>query len=368
MLIAFVRAHWRILASVALAALVGVVAAAGPDQPDDASAATNLYPNLQPFPAFDVRIEISGSTRNLRFSTRSWNSGQGPVELIAGPADPQTQKQIVYQRIFADDGSHSDVYAGTFVWHQAHNHFHFERYADYILTPVGSSIAGSGSKTTFCVMDTDAIDLGLPGAPGSAEYTVCGNVRQGMSVGWADTYGYYLAGQEINVTGFPAGDYQLAIVIDPANSLVESNDSDNSSVILLRVNPAAGTVQVLPDSDSDGVQNSEDNCPAWPNTSQSSPAWPVPSGDSDCDGFTDVSEASLGTVATSHCPSHPSDDAWPPDLSISGSVGVTDVLLLKPGFAQTVPPALARHDLVSSASIGVADVLALKPYFGLSCN
>ena len=88
-----------------------------------------------------------------------------------------------------------------------------------------------GTKMTFCVMDTDLVDRKLPGAPPRATYRTCGSQIQGMSVGWADTYGYQLAGQEIDTTGLPDGRYQLTIEIDPYHKLLESNDSDNISTL-----------------------------------------------------------------------------------------------------------------------------------------
>ena len=44
-------------------------------------------------------------------------------------------------------------------------------------------------------MDTTKIDARLPGAPRKSVYSTCYANVQGMSVGWGDTYGSYLAGQ-----------------------------------------------------------------------------------------------------------------------------------------------------------------------------
>ena len=213
-----------------------------------ALATRDLNPNLEALPAKDLRLETaSDGTTYLRFSTTSWNSGEGPLELVAGEIDRENGKQRVYQRIYADDGSNWDVLAGSFEWHEAHSHFHFEGYALYTLQPVDASGASqrSGSKMTFCVMDTDRINHRLPGAPKRAVYTICGKDIQGMSVGWGDTYKYYLAGQEIDVTGLPAGEYDLTIEIDPKGHLVETNDADNTSTVRIRLDVSQGTVEVL---------------------------------------------------------------------------------------------------------------------------
>lgn len=110
--------------------------------------------------------------------------------------------------------------------------------------PGGS--ARMGSKTTFCVMDTTKI-AGLPGAPTQAFYSSCGRDLQGMSVGWGDTYGAHLAGQELDFSGNADGIYQLKIEIDPKKLLIESNKNDNTSCVLLSIRKPS-TVTVLDNS------------------------------------------------------------------------------------------------------------------------
>jgi hypothetical protein len=169
----------------------------------------------------------------------------GPLELVAG--ETGSAGQNVYQRVYRTDGSYETYFAGTFVWHPSHNHFHFNDYALYYLEPINARGGSpkSGNKTTFCVMDTDKIDGSLPGAPASAAYAVCGTSVQGISVGWGDTYRYHLTGQSIDFTGNPSGDYCLAIKIDPKGRLIESDDTDNVVSSLLRIDVERSTVTVL---------------------------------------------------------------------------------------------------------------------------
>ena len=201
-----------------------------------------LRPNLQPLPAGNVEL-VGGIT--LLFSTTSWNSGTGPLELRAG--ETGSAGQNVYQRVYLSDGGFYDTLAGTFVWHPLHNHFHFEDYALYTLQPFDApgGSARTSSKTTFCVMDTTPVNLGLPGAPGGPVYSTCGNTIQGMSVGWGDTYGSFLAGQSIDFTGNPSGDYKLSIEIDPKKRIIEASETDNISCVLLRINVSHSTATVL---------------------------------------------------------------------------------------------------------------------------
>jgi hypothetical protein len=214
-----------------------------------------LKPEIQAFPAYDLTVTTDTlGNKKLIFSTRTWNSGDGPLELHAG--ETGSAGQNVYQRIYLSDGGYYDRLAGTFVWHPEHSHFHFDDYALYTLQPRNAP-GGSkrtGSKTTFCIMDTDPINTSLPGAPQQAVYASCGATAQGMSIGWGDTYGSHLAGQSIDITGLPDGDYALTIEADPKNRLLEITEDNNTSCALIRLSVANATVRVLepPNCSSNG--------------------------------------------------------------------------------------------------------------------
>jgi hypothetical protein len=215
--------------------------------PFAAAQGVQLLPNLVATPAHSLSVALNAETGNpeLRFGATSWNSGAGPLELLAGELVGGS-RQNVYQRIYLSGGGYTDALAGDFVWHGDHNHFHFEQYAQYILTPVvapGGSERQS-SKTSFCVMDTTKMNTSLPGAPKKAVYTTCSSSKQGMSVGWGDTYGAHLAGQSLDLATNPDGLYELTLRFDSANRLRESNENDNSACTLLDINVAARTVQV----------------------------------------------------------------------------------------------------------------------------
>lgn len=210
-----------------------------------AGSVTPLVPNLQPLRASSLRIETPGDGHTyLRFSTTSWNSGDGPLEIIGGATDADTSKQQVYQRVYNSDGTYADYFAGSFEWHAAHGHMHFNDYAIYTLDAVAAPGASqrTSAKTTFCIIDTTRIKR-VKNAPRRPVYTTCGATVQGMSVGWGDTYGYWLAGQAVDVTGLPDGDYTLTIEVDPKGRIIETNDGDNISTVRLRL--AGGKVTVL---------------------------------------------------------------------------------------------------------------------------
>lgn len=225
--------------------LVGAMTLAG-----TAAAQTSLTPNLVPLGAFTPSLSTdAGGRSTLRFGTTSWNKGTGPLELAAGGVETGSGKLRVYQVVYSSGGGSTLHFAGAFEYHPQHDHMHFNDYALYTLQPVnapGGSLR-TGAKTTFCVMDTTPINTQLPGAPMQQFYSKCGRDLQGMSVGWADTYGPQLAGQEIDFTGNADGIYQLKIEVDPKKVLLESNENDNVSCVLLSIRKPS-TVTLLDSS------------------------------------------------------------------------------------------------------------------------
>lgn len=206
-------------------------------------AASFQYPDLKTLPPKDLRFSyaiIDGSTHYvLRFSNTVWNAGQGPLEMRGETISDSRTK--VYQRIYDNAGGFEEVLVGDFIFHVGHNHWHFEDFAEYELwtrAEYDAWIASGrnngqaqrrGSKTTFCIMDTGRIQ-NLPGSPGSAQYTQCGQELQGLSVGWGDTYVYSLPDQwiDLGTTPLPDGSYVLRSIADPRNIMVESSDNDAS--------------------------------------------------------------------------------------------------------------------------------------------
>lgn len=208
-----------------------------------------LLPNLRAYPASNLTVSTNAETGNpeLRFSATSWNSGAGPLELLPGVGDVVTKSQDVFQRVYQSGGGYQDYPAGTFIYHPDHQHFHFQEYALYTLAPLNAPGASrrESYKTSFCVMDTTKVDTRLPGAAKKPVYFACDRSVQGMSVGWGDTYGAHLPGQEIDLTGNPDGIYELSTSFDPFDRIHETNDNDNAACVRLQISVTNKTVQVL---------------------------------------------------------------------------------------------------------------------------
>lgn len=223
-----------------------------------ANAVTTLYPNLKTLPPKDLKFDrefINGLSHYvLRFSNTVWNAGEGLLELRGQTVS--LQKTKVYQRIYDKTGGSSEQLVGEFVFHPTHNHWHFENFAEYEIwtkSEYDSWIASGrkngqaqkkGSKTTFCIMDTVLVQS-LPGSPSNSQFRSCGQILQGLSVGWGDTYGYYLPEQwiDLGTSRLPDGQYVLRSVVDHKNTLIESSSNsdaresqeDNEAITIFQV-------------------------------------------------------------------------------------------------------------------------------------
>ncbi|MDQ3765354.1 MAG: lysyl oxidase family protein [Actinomycetota bacterium] len=180
----------------------------------------------------------TGPRRLLEFPYSTPN--MGPGALIIG--DP-----------LAPENSH------LFEWGACHGHYHFKKYAAYRLwTPeqfaafeqakadpanrdmlTDDIIAQEGlqpvvgTKRGFCVIDVSAAPE-YTGQRDQMTYRACGygttiHGNQGISVGWADTYGKQLDGQWIDVTNVAEGDYILEVETNAQHSFAEKDFNNNSA-------------------------------------------------------------------------------------------------------------------------------------------
>jgi Lysyl oxidase len=215
-------------------------------------------------------VPIEGR-RVLQFTTNVLNRGKGPLELGPKDDEPCAGSEVDYravQRIYSDqdgDGvydwavSHQqprdhvdprivDIEGGCFKFHDQHNHWHFQDFADYALHRVNAqgnlvkTAAARADKVSFCMLDTSQASWQMAGQPGSPEYPGgrCNESNpddpnwdptkklvSGISVGWYDSYPYHLEGQSFDITEKPVGVYCLSMTLDPLDLLDEANRLDN---------------------------------------------------------------------------------------------------------------------------------------------
>ena len=120
---------------------------------------------------------------------------------------------------------HIDAGDGLFEFALCHQHYHFRNYALYELIDRDTGQVWRAAKRGFCMLDTDPNPAWLSGAPGPGYYRSCGSTQtagnQGISVGWTDTYRFFLGGQFFVLDGgdgqdpVPPGRYIIRITANP---------------------------------------------------------------------------------------------------------------------------------------------------------
>jgi hypothetical protein len=212
-----------VLYSLSLAALLGAALFLGVTK---RGAAQSSGPNLQ------VREDILGSQWVVRDEELSANA----CSVEEGNITPGLRRLVRFtvttpnvgdQDIFiGDPNEHYQANDGLFEFASCHHHYHFRHYALYQLIDPKSGKIWRAAKRGFCMLDTDPNPTPKGGqAPKQWQFRNCGAIgipgNQGISVGWADTYRFYLAGQFFVLDGgdgqdiVPPGKYIIRITVNP---------------------------------------------------------------------------------------------------------------------------------------------------------
>ncbi|MEX0930887.1 MAG: lysyl oxidase family protein [Candidatus Paceibacterota bacterium] len=217
-----------------------------------------LLPDLVPLPPQDLVIDETKNGVLLSFSTIYYNQGTGPLELRADSETADVEGDVeraVFQRIYRGNGTYRDREAGVFLWHQPHLHYHFADFVLYDLKAVDASdapdLSGTQQKSTFCIRDVSRVSINLQNTPSEAGYKICGRERQGISVGWGDTYFYTYPDQNLNISGLPSGTYRLTFIVNPEDRFDEVTKSNNTASALIELDMEEKKVRIVETEPSD---------------------------------------------------------------------------------------------------------------------
>jgi hypothetical protein len=199
------------------------------------------------------------------------NIGPGKLEVRSFTRPDKTQD--VYQRIYNDSGQFDhERLIGSFPNSDsvAPRHLWLEGIAQYNLRELlpangVGDILRSQDKISMAVVDSAAYNTALPGAPQNSVYNSVSLNPLGISIGWADIYSRNLPGQWVPATGLTAGQYWLEVIADPYNRIEESNETNNTTRILITL-PEVPAPTILPgDFNRDGAVDAADYT-VWRNT------------------------------------------------------------------------------------------------------
>ena len=237
----------RLLLAASLALLATAPGWAAPT----AAAAADRLPNLKAARPSDFHIATVNGRRVLRFTSILINVGAGPMEVLANR--PSTSSHWVVQQVIDDDAGGErriDTDATLRYAGDGHDHWHVQRMVAYHLWSNRGTRADR--KVGFCFFDTTLWAPTLPRSPSGAHYreSWCGGrnaltSRTGISVGWADTYGWRLAFQWIDITGLPGGTYTVRAISDPNGSFVETDETDGCGWTRISFGSTGTSVKVV---------------------------------------------------------------------------------------------------------------------------
>ncbi|MDH4345097.1 MAG: lysyl oxidase family protein [Thermoleophilia bacterium] len=201
-------------------------------------------------PAGLVVVQAQGRFR-LGFDSSTVNVGEGPLVIHgfrAGGSTAMRAHQVIERR---GGGSRvvRDIGLLHYERHEPHFHWHLQDFVRYELHAVSSgSLVARDRKTGFCLIDRyGRASRTIPGTGPPRFVGDCATGRpeartvvEGSSVGYRDWYPALFHGQDLDLTGLPAGLYRLVHRANPERAMRELRYSNNDASLLLRLSWPGG--------------------------------------------------------------------------------------------------------------------------------
>jgi Lysyl oxidase len=242
----------RLVPALMAMAFCAAALAAVPGGRDPLAAESALLPDLDQELPWD--LEITGSGRGARgqyrlgFRSAVRNIGDGPL-IVSGRRDRAANATMTADQLIEGQGAPIAVVEGVgrlrYTRSPDHEHWHLLGFERYELRQAGRGAPlVTDRKTGFCLGDRyRARGRVLPARPATPRYTGrCGlgatarlRLVEGISVGYGDDYPANLEGQSLRLTGLAAGTYFLINRVNVGRRLRESDYSNNTSSLLLRL-------------------------------------------------------------------------------------------------------------------------------------
>lgn len=185
--------------------------------------------------------EESGRLK-LRFSTALANIGAGHIQVIPNGPNGRAVQEIL-------DGSNRVIFRKETtrpVYFDAHGHTHVENIAryDFRQGSLTGPVLKTSVKTSFCVEDS----YKYRSTSETARYPDCTPSIMGVTRNYADLYSANLPGQDFDITGLPAGEYYVVVLIDPGQAFLDASRSNNVAWTKFYLDPSRKTVTKLASS------------------------------------------------------------------------------------------------------------------------
>jgi hypothetical protein len=230
--------------------------APGPRVPTTTTPDPESLPDLVALPAWSISTYHRRGKDFLAFNSTEWNAGPGTL-VVEGFRDVDEVFMDAFQYFLVDGVAVGRAPIGQLEFHEAHFHWHFQQFTRYSMLDASSGEIAISTKRSWCLANTDAIDLAVPNANWNGfagdVFTMCGGtgaiwIREVLDVGWGDTYGQYVPGQAFDITDLPNGDYYIRTHVNPTDSILETTTTNNieDRLVQLRGRPGHRRVSVPP--------------------------------------------------------------------------------------------------------------------------
>ena len=224
--------------------------------PDVTNPEPTSLPDLVALPGWGMNTYSRKGRDYLAFGSTEWN--QGPGTFIVEGFRGQDEDSMDGFQYFIDEGGApiGRSLIGELEFHRGggHNHWHFEEFTRYSLLDASKARVLVSGKQSWCLINTDAIDLTVPNAAwleyGRDLSTSCGGpgalwIREVLDVGWGDTYFQSVRGQAFNITGVPNGTYYVRVHVNPTGNIFETSSENNIEDRLIKLKGRPGHRRVV---------------------------------------------------------------------------------------------------------------------------
>jgi hypothetical protein len=185
----------------------------------------------------DLTINVTRALMTIEYDFREFSADECAVQegcIWSAGARKLLRVDVGVMNVGASDLQIGDPARrpDIFYWSPCHAHYHLRGLANYRLLTLNGHQVARAYKQGFCLRD----DHPKMSYAGDAKFT-CN--FQGISRGWQDIYDKSLDCQWVDISGVPAGNYNLEIVVNPNRIFPESNYNNNKVVLRVYVPPRA---------------------------------------------------------------------------------------------------------------------------------
>ena len=198
-------------------------------------------------------IVETAARRCLRFSLGPANTGDGPLLVRFAPLEGLVASGTAYQVIYDSSGGTTERPAGTFEYHKTHMHYHHSGFGKLELLRVtdgetgAMTPAGEGPKQGFCTGDVvmfdwfgftqprEPVDSSCVDEAASTGMNRPIGTTMALNTGWADLYSWVQDGMYVEWGDNGDGLYVVRAHADSKDWILETDESDNQSYALIRI-------------------------------------------------------------------------------------------------------------------------------------